>query len=282
MTSGIRLRLASLAGVSHGFLLFVCCLAAASAIGQERAAQPLMIAAASDLQPAAGEIVAQFKEHVTTEVLVTYGASGSLHAQIANGAPFDVFLSADLEYPRNLIASGNAVAGSFRPFARGALVLCANVPLPEEERDRSDLKSLALPRIHHIAIANPKHAPYGRAAESALRRAGMLDTVAGKLVYGENVRQAFEFVVSGNAEAGLVSRSLMKSVPAASRTSCRQLPLESYPPLDQAAVVTRHGAGNRLARSFVEFLSGPEAREILERYGFLRPSTETPPPKVTR
>ena len=133
-----------------------------------------------------------------------------------------------------------------------------------------------------MAIANPKHAPYGRAAEAALRRARMLDAVTAKLVYGEYVRQAFEFIVSGNAEAGLISRSLVKSIPSASHTTCRELPLDSYPPLDQAAVVTRHGAVNPAARKFVEFLSGPEAHEILERYGFLRPSTEAPPLKVTR
>lgn len=269
----MRIGLAGSLNVSCFVLLLALCLVCVPTTGVAQTPQAVTVAAAADLQPVLPELIAAFKAQGGGEVRATFGASGSLFAQISNGAPYDVFLSADTDYPRNLVKSGNAVAESFTPFARGALAVYVGAPLRDIEKLRGGLKPLLLPEVHHVSIANPKHAPYGRAAEYVLRQSGMYESIASKLIFGENVRQAFEFAQSGNAEVALVSRSLAQAAPPSKSATWWELPLELYPPLDQAGVVTTQGAKNPDARKFVAFLQTAPARAIFERHGFRLPST---------
>lgn len=233
------------------------------------AADQLTVAAAADLKFALEEISAAYTKQSGISVRATYGSSGSLFAQIANGAPYDVFLSADAIYPQKLVEAAQAVPDSMTYYARGALVVWI-APGKEVPTDRS-LSFLVSPQIGRIAIANPKHAPYGRAAEAALRHDGLWEKLQPKLIFGENIAQTAQFVESGNADAGLVALSLVKSGKSAGGTWW-EIPLDTYPALDQAAVITSRGAGKRGGREFIQFLSSPAAKAIFERYGFRPPS----------
>lgn len=249
-------------------------MAAWPCFAQSTPSKPLTIAAASDLQFALPQIIAAYTRSTGVNVRVTYGSSGNLSAQISNGAPFDLLLSADSTYPKSLIANGNAVPTSLTFYARGCLVLWfgPSVKPPSDRPELADL--LKTSGIRNIAIANPKHAPYGRAAEAALKSAGIYDQVASKLVFGENISQTVQFVDSGNAQAGLVALSLLQSGPTQHQGVWRVVALDSYPPLDQAAVVTTHGASDPHAQAFINFLRSSEARAIFQRFGFREPSTE--------
>ena len=238
---------------------------------QSTPSKPLAIAAASDLQFALPQIASAYARATGNTVTVTYGSSGNLSAQIANGAPFHILLSADATYPRQLISQGNAAADSLTFYARGSLVVWfATVPKADPT-----IAALDSPDIKHIAIANPKHAPYGRAAEAALRSAGIYDQISSKLVLGQNIAQAVQFVDSGNADAGLVALSLLQASSSQHRGIWKLVPLDSYPPLDQAAVVTQVGARNPNSAAFIAFLKSSESQAILQRFGFRPPSTES-------
>jgi len=246
------------------------------AFAQSTPPPSLAIAAASDLQFALPEIAAAYARSTGISPQISYGSSGNLSAQIANGAPFDLLLSADASYPRSLISHGKAVADSLTLYARGCLVVWFG-PGAAAGTPQLTVADLANPAFRHIAIANPRHAPYGRAAEAALKSAGVYEAVAPRLVLGENISQTAQFVESGNAEAGLVALSLLQASPSQHKGVWKFVPLDSYPPLDQAAVITTRGARNPAARSFIAFLNSPEARKIFQRYGFQRPSTERAP-----
>jgi molybdate transport system substrate-binding protein len=254
-------------------LVFILGISAVSPVlAQSTASKPVAIAAASDLQFALPEISAAYTHKTGNTVVVTYGSSGNLSSQIANGAPFDVLLSADASYPRQLIASGNANSSSLTFYARGSLAVwfgpgvdLGNVP--------PSIQALETSSIRNIAIANPKHAPYGRAAEAALKSAGIYDRVAKKLVLGENIAQAIQFVDSGNAQAGLVALSLL--IGSKHAGAWKVVPIDSYPALDQAAVVTKRGDQNAASQKFIDFLKSPEAQAIFQRYGFREPSPES-------
>jgi molybdate transport system substrate-binding protein len=237
--------------------------------GQSTPKQSLAIAAASDLQFALPQIVNAYTRSTGNTVKVTYSSSGNLSAQISNGAPFDLLLSADATYPRDLIAKGHAVSGSLTFYARGTLVVWFG-----DGTNNPTIDALQSSAIRHIAIANPRHAPYGRAAEAALRSAAIYDKVASKLVFGENIAQAVQFVDSGNAEAGLVALSLLQASTTAHKGVWKEVPLDSYPPLDQAAVITQRGSQNSAARTFLTFLKSAESQAILKRFGFRPPSSE--------
>jgi molybdate transport system substrate-binding protein len=258
--------------ISLGFILFI--LGNLSVFAQSTLSQPIAIAAAADLQFALPEIANAYTKKTGNLLKITYGSSGNLSTQIASGAPFDVLLSADANYPKQLISSGNAVPDSLTFYARGVLVVWFG-PSIDLGQSRPSLDALALTSIRNIAIANPKHAPYGRAAEAALKSAGMYDRVASKLVFGENIAQAVQFVDSGNAQAGLVALSLLQG--SRHQGTWRVVPLDSYPPLDQAAIVTKLGAKNPGAKKFVEFLRYSEVQAIFDRYGFRSSSTESKP-----
>jgi molybdate transport system substrate-binding protein len=231
--------------------------------------QHLTIAAASDLQTVLPEIVRDFERSSSAKVSVSYGSSGTYFALIQNGAPFDVFLSADVDYPKRLAEAGAADPSTLRVYATGHLVLWAR-------RDRNlDLRrglvALTDARIRRVALANPKYAPYGRAAEAALRSARLYDTLQPKFVTGESLTQAAQLVESGNADVGVLSRSLALGPVLTAEGAYVDIPSSLHPPIDQAAVVVTSSRDGALARSFVAFLSRGEAARHLRRFGFSLP-----------
>lgn len=231
-----------------------------------RASAELTLAAASDLQTALPTLVSRFEASTGERVRVSYGSSGQFVSQIRNGAPFDLFLSADTEYAQQLVDSGHAVAGSLTPYASGRLVLWAR-------RDRgldigAGLRGLLDPRVRRIAIANPEHAPYGRAAVGALRNAGLFEALQPRLVLGENVSQAAQFVQSGNADAGILARSLALSPALDAVGLYSEIPVTMHPPLRQAAVILSSSSRKDVAARFVAFLREPASAKVLQTSGF--------------
>ena len=231
-------------------------------------AQTLRIAAASDLQFAMPELAAQCEKQTGVKLAVTYGSSGNFFAQIQNGAPFDLFFSADVSYPHKLVVAQLADASSLQVYAVGHLVLWLPPDTPLDPS--AGLKILLDPRIQRIAIANPDHAPYGRAAVAALRSAGLYEQLQPKLVFGENVSQAAQFVQTGSAQAGFLAYSLTLS-PAMKSGKFWKIPADKYPPVEQAAVLLTASSNKEAALSFLDFLKTPVARATLEKYGFFLP-----------
>jgi molybdate transport system substrate-binding protein len=249
-------------------------LAAAAAVGvlpaRVRAQAPagLIVAAASDLRFALDELAAGFRTtRPGLQIDIVYGSSGKLATQIRNGAPFDVFLSADIAFARDLHADGHA-AGPPRLYAIGRLVAWSADPalgrLPLAELVRHE-------RVRRFAIANPEHAPYGQRAVEALRSQGLYDAAAPKLVLGDNVSQAAQFIETGAAQAGLIAYSLVLAPNLAGRGAWAQVPEAWHRPLEQALIVTRRAATRPLAAEFVAHLETPAARALLRRYGFALP-----------
>lgn len=231
----------------------------------------IAVAAAADLKFALDEIVAAFSdERHGVMVSVTYGSSGSFFAQLARGAPFDVFLSADAEYARRLIDAGHALDPAF-PYAVGRLALWA-LRSTGLDVEGSGIAVLGDPRVRRVAIANPRHAPYGRAAEAALRSLGFYERVADKIVIGEDVAQAAQFVQSGAAEVGLVALSLASGPKLRAQGVYWRVPEGAHPRLEQAGVIMRTTLNANAARAFRDFVVGSHGRAVLERYGFGLPS----------
>ncbi len=226
------------------------------------------VAAAADLQYALADVEAAFaRVRPDIAVSTSYGSSGNFYAQIVNGAPYDVFLSADEAYPRKLAQAGLAPTASVFRYSRGRLVLWVprGSPVPLE---RLGMKALLDPSAKRIALANPRHAPYGRAAEAALANLGLLDAVKSRLVYGENIAQAAQFVQSGAAQVGILALALARGPALAGAGRSFEVPLASYPPLEQAGVLLARAEDPAAARAFCDFLRGPEGAAILRRYGF--------------
>lgn len=240
-------------------------------LGCACAAQELTIAAASDLQTALPEVAAAYEAKSGKKVRITFGSSGNFFAQIQNGAPFDLFLSADLEYPRRLEEAGLAVAGSRYLYATGKIVLW--VPKDSPLDPARGLALLQDARVKRIALANPAHAPYGRAARTALEKAGLWDSLQQKVVLGENISQAAQFVQTGNAQAGIIALALARS-PRMAQGKYWVIPQELYPPLEQAVVILKRSPNADGAREFLTFLKSPAALEILQRYGFVPPAAK--------
>jgi molybdate transport system substrate-binding protein len=237
-----------------------------STVSSTIAAETISVAAAADLAFCLDDLDAAFqKAHPGATIQPTTGSSGNFFAQIENGAPFDVFLSADLDYPRKLAEAGFAAAGSLTPYATGRLVLWALKPDLDVKRG---LKLLSDAAVRKVAIANPDHAPYGRAAKAALQHEGLWETLQPKIVLGENIAQTLQFVQSGNADAGLVARSLALSPKLAGQGHFVEVPEEFHPRLEQGAILTKRGAAKPDAKAYLEFLRGPEARAILAHFGF--------------
>ena len=237
--------------------------------GRPRAPQPAVrIAAASDLRFALDELTGAFERaHADLGVSVSYGSSGNFYAQLLNGAPFDMFLSADLSYPRQLEQRQLIVPGSAFTYGVGRLVVW--VPSASAlDVEQQGLRALADPRAAHVAIANPAHAPYGRAAEAALQSAGVYDTVKGRLVLGESVSQALQFVQSGAADAGVVALSLALSPSVAAHGRYAAVPLDRYPRMEQGGAVMRAARNRDAAMAFRAFMLGAPARAVLKRFGF--------------
>jgi molybdate transport system substrate-binding protein len=233
-------------------------------------AQSLSVAAAADLTSALPALAASYQKETGKEVKLSFGASGSLTTQIQNGAPFDIFFSADEGYPRQLIQAGLADEDSLYVYARGSLILWApsQSPLDVEHRGAQVLLDAAVAKI---AMANPQHAPYGRAGEAALRHLGLYDKVASRLVLGENIAQTAQFVESGNAQVGLLSLSTALSPAMRGKGKYWVFPADSYPPLDQAVVVMSHSSRKVAAAEFINYLKTPTAGALLKSYGFVLP-----------
>jgi molybdate transport system substrate-binding protein len=230
-------------------------------------AREITVAAAADMSAALPELVAAYTKNTGQAVRLSFGSSGNLTNQIRNGAPFDIFFSADEEYPRQLIAEGLASKDTLFHYAIGRLVVWVPTDSPLD-LSKLGIKALLDPSVKKISIANPAHAPYGRAAEAALRHFGIYDQVSSRLVLGENVSQAAQFVESGNAQAGLIALSHALAPALKDKGRYWTVPLEAYPTLNQAAVVLSRSKQQDAARKFLEFLRTPEATSVLTSYGF--------------
>jgi molybdate transport system substrate-binding protein len=232
---------------------------------QSLAAESITVAAAADLNYALPELAAAFEKATGTKVVISFGASGNLFSQIQNGAPFDLFFSADEDYPKKLAAANSVDGATLRTYAIGHVVLWvpANSPF---DPVKLQINLLTQPQVTKVAIANPQHAPYGRAAMAAIEHFGLQDKIASKLVFGENVSQAAQFAQSGNAQAALIAQSLAKS-PAMSSGKYWELPTDAYPELRQAAVVVSASKHKKEAQAFLDFVLSPEGARVLRKFG---------------
>lgn len=227
----------------------------------------IRIAAAADLKFAMEQLAEQFEKQSGTKVSATYGSSGNFFSQIQNGAPFDLFFSADIGYPKKLETMELAEPGTLYQYAVGRIVIWtpadAHVDVTKQR-----WSALLDASVRKIAIANPEHAPYGRAAVAALQKAGIYERVKDKMVYGESISQAAQFVQSGNAEIGIVALSLASSPPMRGGKSWI-IPEEMHPAIEQGAIVLKSAKKKDAARAFLEFVRSKEGRTILEEYGFV-------------
>lgn len=227
----------------------------------------IRIAAAADLKFALEEIVAAFlRAHPADTVETIYGSSGKFHMQIRQGAPFDLFFSADIQYPRLLVREGFA-ASEVHPYARGRIVLWSAT----RNAGQMTLADLAQPSVRKIAIANPRHAPYGKRAEEALRTVGLWDTLKDRLVMGENIAQTAQHLQTGNADVGIIALALALNKELADRGGHALIDDKLHEPLEQGFIVTKRAAGNPLAQRFAEYMGSPEPRRIMVRHGFALP-----------
>lgn len=245
-------------------LLLGAAVACSGSPASPREAETLTVGAAADLQAAFSELGPRFESATGGKLVFSFGSSGVLAQQIENGAPIDLFASADEEYVTALVAKNRALADTAQPYALGRLALVIS---RQGSPPVSKLADLAEPSVIRIAIANPEHAPYGVAARQALMASGLWDPVSPKIVYGENVRQALQFVQTGNAEAGIVALSIA-DVPEVTWSAVDD---SLYQPLRQTIVVVRGTRHEQLAREFISFVSGPSSRAVLDKYGFLPP-----------
>jgi len=230
------------------------------------AAQSITVAAAADLQFAMQEIAAQFQKETGKEVKMVNGSSGNFFQQIQNGAPFDMFFSANLDYPKKLQAAGLTELGSYYEYAKGKIVIW--VPKESTLDLGSGLKVLLAPTVKKIAVANPEHAPYGQAAVAAMQKEGVYDQVKDKFVLGENISQTASFVVSGSADVGIVAMSLVLSPNMKGKGHYAEVPANDYPPIKQACVILRSSKSKGTAEQFLSFVKSSAVTEILKKYGF--------------
>lgn len=229
------------------------------------------VAAASDLQPAMDALIVQWAAaHPDVLVEPTYGSSGNFLTQIQGGAPFDVFFSADAGYPRQLETAGLAATGSTRIYGIGQIVVWVRTDSALDIASRG-LEALTDAAVKKVAIANPAHAPYGKAAVAAMQATGVYQAVQPKLVLGENVSQAAQFAESGNADAGIFALSLAIAPALKDKGRYVVVPLALYPKLEQGVVVLKSAADPQAAQAFVDFVLGPDGQAVLDRFGFLAP-----------
>jgi molybdate transport system substrate-binding protein len=245
----------------------------AFAAGEDAKISPpttLTIAAAADLRFALGDLVKEFEEKFPgTKINVSYGSSGNFFAQFQNGAPFDLFFSADIEYPRKLAEKGLGADDVFL-YAIGCIVVWVPKNSPVAV-DKLGIKALLEPSIRKIALANPEHAPYGRAAVAALKALNVYDQVVSRLVYGENIAQTAQFVQSGAADAGIIALSLAVAPQMRDTGRFWQVPLDAYPPMEQGGLILKSTKNLETARAFRDFVLGDHGREVLKNYGFYLP-----------
>jgi molybdate transport system substrate-binding protein len=227
---------------------------------------PIKVAAASDLAFAFKDIGAEFEKRTGRQVSFTFGSTGMLAKQIAEGAPFDVFAAANVSFVDDVIKAGACDAETKAPYARGRIVIWSKKA--EGFAPPAALADLADARFVKLAIANPEHAPYGRAAKEALMSAGVWEKVEPKIVYGENIQQTLQFAQTRNAEAAIVALSLATVTEGGDSVAIDE---GLHKPIDQALVVCKRGTDAKVGRDFATFVGSPEGRAIMKRYGFLLP-----------
>jgi molybdate transport system substrate-binding protein len=257
-------------------LIAVAKLAPAAACGAfvySARAEPsvLRIAAAADLRFAMDEIIGAFRlEHPSVRLEITYGSSGNFYAQLSNHAPFDIFFSADIDYPRRLIREGAASAKTEFLYAIGRLVVWVPRASPIDV-DKLGMNALLDPSAKKIAIANPRHAPYGRAAVDAMKSAGVYDQVKDRIVLGDSVMQTAQFIESGAADIGLISHSLAFAPMLRDKGHYWEVPLGTYPRREQGGVILSWAHDNSAAQALRDFVLSEHGKTILRRYGFRLP-----------
>lgn len=239
------------------FALLLCALPAS-------AQRTLRLAAAADLQPVLPPILASFEQQTGIHVLASYQSSATLATQIVQGAPFDLFMAADLSFPQRVIDAGKAEEDHPMPYARGTLVLWTR-----NDSGVSDLSLPALrnPAIKTIAIANAEHAPYGRAAQAALDQSGLTSAVKPRLVVAENIAQTAQFADSGNAQVGFLSLTSALTPRLSADGHFIRVPAEDYPPILQGAIVIRGSANADAAHRFLKYLRRPDIAHTLATRG---------------
>jgi molybdate transport system substrate-binding protein len=247
-------RLGLIAVLGVGFISQIC------------GAQEVTVAAAADLQFAMQDVAARFQKETGKTVRPIYGSSGNFFQQIQNGAPFDMFFSANLDYPKQLDAAGLIEPGSFYPYARGKIVIWVR---NESKLDLSSgMKALLDPSVKKIAVANPQHAPYGQAAVAAMQNQNVYDKLKEKFVLGENISQTASFVVSGSADVGIVALSLALSPNMKDKGRYAEVPADEYPPIEQACVILKTSKNEETARQFLSFIKTAAIGDVLKSYGF--------------
>jgi molybdate transport system substrate-binding protein len=234
------------------------------------AAQEITVAAAADLQFALQEAGARFQQESGKTVKLIYGSSGNFAQQLQNGAPFDMFFSANLDYPRQLEAAGLIEPGTFYQYAIGKIVVW--VPKDSKLDLSSGLKALLDPSIKKIAIANPQHAPYGKAAVAALQKEKIYEQVKDKFVLGENISQTASFVASGSADVGILALSLALSPNMKDQGRYAEVPAADYPPIEQACVIVCSSKNKDIAGQFLKFVQSAPIKELFQKYGFAIPN----------
>jgi molybdate transport system substrate-binding protein len=232
-------------------------------------AQDITVAAASDLQSVFPVLAEQFQKETGRTVGLTFGSSGNFVVQLTNGAPFDLFFSADIDYPRQLEAAGLTEPGTLYEYATGHIVLWTRKASGIDVQ--RGLQTLLDPAVKRIAIANPEHAPYGRAAVAALQHESLYDQVRGKLVLGENISQAAQFVESGNAETGILALSLALGPALKDSGMYYEIPPSFYPAIEQGAVVLKSSRHKDVAKQFLAFVKTPAVARLLQTFGFAVP-----------
>ncbi|MBI5854635.1 MAG: molybdate ABC transporter substrate-binding protein [Nitrospirae bacterium] len=233
------------------------------------ATDELNIAAASDLNFAFKELVGAFERQTGTHVKLSMGSSGNFFAQIQNGAPYDLYFSADIRYPQQLMEKGHAQPGSLYRYAVGRIVLWVSTRMPADLG--KGMEVLLDPAVRKVAIANPKHAPYGRAAVAAMEHFKIYERAKDKLVYGENIAQAAQFVQSGAADAGIIALSLALAPTMKEQGRFWEVPRDAYPALEQGAVIVKGASNQVAAHAFLSFLQSPAGQDVMQRYGFAVP-----------
>ena len=251
-------------------VVLAACLSATLSVPTGATAQTLTVAAAADLQTVMPALCAEFQKATGRTVRVTYGSSGNFFTQIQNGAPFDLFMSADVTYPRQLERAGLTEPGSIVVYGTGRIVLWARKVAGVDVS--GGLPVLASAAVKRVAIANPEHAPYGRAAVAALQHERLYDRVKAKFILGENVSQAATFVESGNADAGIIALSLTLSPALKDRGTSYLIPPAFYPPLEQAAVIIKASRQKGAAREFLAFIRRPDMVNLMQAFGFALPA----------
>ncbi|MBV8475492.1 MAG: molybdate ABC transporter substrate-binding protein [Acidobacteria bacterium] len=229
-------------------------------------AQQITVAAAADLQSAMQDLVARFEKQTNKTVKVIYGSSGNFFQQIQNGAPFDMFFSANVDYPKQLESAGLTMPGTYYQYARGKIVVW--VPKDSKIDLSTGLKALLDPNVRKIAIANPLHAPYGQAALSAMKKEGVYEEAKDKFVLGESISQTASFILSGSADIAVMALSLALSPNMKDGGQYVVIPADEYPPINQACVVLSSSKDKALAQRFLSYIKGPEAARVLTAFGF--------------